>query len=172
MERLIVGTEKNLKQLESRLFRTRMSKQATAAARTALEEANPHLDLDRLTPGAVIKVPDEHDFSVQGDAVIEDVTTIGAIAELFSAAIEESSASSTQLLKDAKAQRTKVSRLLRSKTVAKAAKEDPQLAIEVERVQAAVKAQEQLDKTRGAAAKKAFRQWAEDLDEARTLLPD
>lgn len=172
MERLIVGAEKNLTQLQPRLFRGGMSKEATAAARKALQDANPQLDLDRLKPGVVINVPDEHDFRVQGDAKFDEVTTVGAITELFAEALEETSATSTRLLKDAKAGRTRVSRLLRSKTVAKAAKEDPKLAIEIERVQAAVAAQEALDKARGASAKKAFRQWAKDLDEVRALLPD
>lgn len=172
MRRLIVGTEKNLSQLESRLFRRGLSRASLRAALTALKKANPQVNMDLLKPGMVLTIPDRSEFNQIEDVSMDDVASVGAIANLFAEVLEEAGAKSAAILKESKAEQSRLSKLLRSKEVTHAAKDDPELAAEVEATQVAIEAQAQLDKTNGAATKKAIRQWTKDLDEVRALLPD
>jgi hypothetical protein len=61
---------------------------------------------------------------------------------------------------------------LKSKDVQAAAKKDPRLAEALTAAEAAMTAQIATDKANAASNKKAFRQWASDLDKLRGLLPD
>ena len=55
---LVVGTEKNFAALRPRLFTGRVSTRDARAVAEAIRAANPDVDLDRLTPGTVLTVPE------------------------------------------------------------------------------------------------------------------
>lgn len=56
---LVVGSEKSFKDLRERLFvGGSVSSAAAKRVRDALIDANPHVDLARLTPGLVLTLPD------------------------------------------------------------------------------------------------------------------
>jgi len=58
MPLIVVEQEENAAALVARLLRARTSKSAAERAVSALRESNPGLDLDRLTPGTIVVVPE------------------------------------------------------------------------------------------------------------------
>jgi hypothetical protein len=110
----------------------------TQSAKTSpgvLEQLNPHLDLNRLTPGAVLVLPDEEDTGGKGGkgakrAVV--TTTIGAEAMqsfigFAKEAIEASSQRVQAAAERAKAEESAIAAATKSRAVNAAAEKDPEL---------------------------------------------
>lgn len=64
MRTFIVGDETKLKPLGDKLLLANLSQVRSEAALKALQEANPHADLNKLTRGTVLFVPDAPGFKV------------------------------------------------------------------------------------------------------------
>jgi hypothetical protein len=58
MRTIVVGDEKNLAALRKRILDPGVAGSARKTVDDELRAANPHLDLDKLSPGAVVVVPD------------------------------------------------------------------------------------------------------------------
>jgi hypothetical protein len=171
---LIVGRETTIGALQPRLFKGRVTDKVKDTAIAALRKANPGIDFERLTPGTVLELPKIPEIqapsglstgSVIGDSFSEIASRLGdAVQETETGAAEES--------KSETARRRQLAKALKSKDVQAAAKRDPRLAEALTAAEAAMTAQIATDKANAASNKKAFRQWASDLDKLRGLLPD
>jgi hypothetical protein len=174
MPMLVVGDEKNVAQLKSRLFRGRTSRTAVKTAREALAAANPEVDLDRLTPGMVLTVPDIPEIDVDADLSIGTVTTtpLDEVASRVGALLERTGAASAEVVKRSRADRTRTARVLDSAKVKSAVRGDKELGARVKAARDALDAEAEVEKQQSAATKKAIRQWSTDLDALRKLLPE
>ena len=107
----------------------------TQSAKTApgmLEKLNPHLDLNRLAPGAVLVLPDEVDTGGKGGKRAVVTTTIGAEAMqsfigFAKEAIEASSKRVQAAAERAKAEEAALASATKSRAVNAAAEKDPEL---------------------------------------------
>src|SRR5262245_43661987 len=88
---LIVGSEKNVAALKSRLFKGRVSTAAVQEVTDAIAAANPNTDLKALTPGTILTVPDSPHLAVSGDISLDDSTKelIDAVAEAGSDTLDD-----------------------------------------------------------------------------------
>jgi len=64
MRTFIVGDETKLKAVSEKLLHANLSQVRSEAALKALQQANPHADLNRLARGTVLFVPDTPGFKV------------------------------------------------------------------------------------------------------------
>ncbi|WP_456621081.1 MULTISPECIES: hypothetical protein [unclassified Bradyrhizobium] len=64
MRTFIVGDETKLKTVSEKLLHANLSNVRSEAALKALQEANPHADLNKLAPGTILFVPDTPGFKV------------------------------------------------------------------------------------------------------------
>jgi hypothetical protein len=64
MRTFIVGEDTNLRGVSEKLLHANLSHVRSEAALKALQELNPHADLNRLAPGTVLFVPDTPGFKV------------------------------------------------------------------------------------------------------------
>lgn len=103
MRTFIVGDETKLKALSEKLLLANLSQVRSEAALKALQEANPHADLNKLTRGTVLFVPDAPGFKVS----TTNSATEGPLAALqdlldqaLRVALEETSAGNSARLAD------------------------------------------------------------------------
>src|SRR6266536_3209312 len=71
---VIVGNEKNFAALRPRLFEGKVSSKAAGAVADQLRKANPHANLDKLTPGTILAIPDAANVDVRGDLSLDEPT--------------------------------------------------------------------------------------------------
>ncbi|SEM27563.1 hypothetical protein [Bradyrhizobium sp. OK095] len=103
MRTFIVGDETKLKALSEKLLLANLSQVRSEAALKALQEANPHADLNKLARGTVLFVPDAPGFKVS----TTNSATEGPLAALqdlldqaLRLALEETSAGNSARLAD------------------------------------------------------------------------
>ena len=72
---IVVGTEKNFAALRPRLFEEKVSTKAAGEVADQVQKANPHADLDKLTPGTVLTIPDFADVRLRGELSLDELTT-------------------------------------------------------------------------------------------------
>ena len=72
---VVVGNEKNFAALRPRLFGTKVSSKIAGEVADQVRKANPHADLDKLTPGTVLTIPDSADVQVRGELSLDEPTT-------------------------------------------------------------------------------------------------
>lgn len=109
--------------------------QSAKAAPGMLEQLNPHLDLNRLTPGTVLVLPDEDDTGGKGSKGAKRgvmTTAIGAEAMqsfigFAKEAIEASSKRVQAAAERAKAEEAALASATKSRAVNAAAEKDPEL---------------------------------------------
>ncbi len=171
---MIVGAEKNLSQLKSRLFKGRVSNASFSKVAEAVRRANPQVDLDRLAPGTVLTIPEMPEVHVRGDLSVDEITkaAIDQVSEQFNAALQSVGNASSARAKAAKARRTRASRAIESASVKKEARSNKELGAEVKAVKQAIAAQQEVDKRNSALTKQAIRQWSKDLEDLRSLAGD
>jgi hypothetical protein len=152
MRTIVVGDEKNLAALRKRI----LDPGVTGAVRKGIDEelraANPHLDLERLSPGAVVVVPD-----VPGVAPApqeDDATTPLPVAAPARAV-------------DPGALRKELARQLGSAQLAKAAKGDDLLRAEVARLGETIAEEQRRAEQWTADLAAALPVWREGLDALR-----
>src|SRR5215831_9405815 len=114
---IVVGTEKTFAELAPRLLRGEVSTAASRDVADAMAAANPHVDLEALTPGTVLTVPDVPHVSVVGDVSLDTNSTqvIAAVIDSGEATLEALTAASARLALGAAAERKQLARSLAAK---------------------------------------------------------
>jgi hypothetical protein len=89
---VVVGTEKNFAALRKRLFEGQVSPKVAAEVADQVQAANPHADLDKLTPGTVLTIPAGANVPLRDELSLDDATTselrsLGELAKTQLAAI-------------------------------------------------------------------------------------
>jgi hypothetical protein len=166
----VVTDQKDLESVASHLLRGRVSAANRAAALDALRLANPTLDLDRLSPGAVVVVPADLP-GLRRDASDD---AIGAAATDLFDPVTSGLAALVTAVDDAERTRRLEQRdaevLLDSEIVRRMASSDRQLAATIEEARATFEADAVQAKEQRAALKRASGRWAEELEALRLLL--
>jgi hypothetical protein len=174
MAQLIVGEEKNLTQLNPRLFRGRVSSNAKAKVTEAIREANPHVDPNRLEPGTVLTIPDLPEVDVRGDLSLDEISkqTIAVATSYLQATLQEMAAAEREERKNAKAIRTKLNKTLTSGKVTQISRRDKSVKAMIEAARETLAAKDDKEREESALVKQAFSQWSKDLSLLRSKLPD
>lgn len=173
MPTLIVGEERNLSQLNRRLFQPRVSSEAKNRIVERIRAANPHVDLDNLEPGTVLTVPDEPEVRARDEVGLDEMTkkTIAEAAALFDQVLEDLVAVEREERRQAKAERAALRNALKSNKLAAVARRDKELKGMIQTAQERVEMEEEQDKHRTALTKKAFTKWSKDIEQLRSLIP-
>jgi hypothetical protein len=132
MRTVVVNTERDLAALRTRVMRPGVSEARLRAVEETIRAANPHLDLDRLHPGAVVVLPDHPD--VAGDPASSAVSAIDAVG----AALPKVRETVRQSAQAAARRGDDLARVLTAREVSHAADSDDELRAEVTRLGAAV----------------------------------
>jgi len=169
---IVVGTERNLTALRSRLFEGPVSAAARREIVEAVRDANPHADLEALEPGTILTVPDLPKVRVRGDVSFDDVSkeAVVRIADESKASLEALVAAGREAHRDATTERKRAAKALGAKEVTAAARKDEALAADLVAVRDALAAEDELAKERGAALTKARGEWAAELDTLKILV--
>jgi hypothetical protein len=171
---IIVGAEKNLAALRSRLFSGKVSNAAVHEVSDAIRTANPHVDLDALQPGTVLTVPDHPKVSLRGDVSLDGTSkqAIGAILETIGATLEQLTAAARSREVDHTGERKQLAKALTAKELDAAAREDKTVGAALTSAQDGIAAEEAQAKDRTAALDKARAEWSSELEALKKLLPD
>ena len=169
---IIVGDEKNLTALRSRLFEGPVSPAARREVTDAIRDANPHVDLEALERGTILTVPDLPKVRVRGDVSFDDVSkgAVASVADQSRAGLEALVAAGREANRDAGVQRRRAAKLLDSTEVTAAARKDDALAADVAAVRDALAAEYELAKESGAALTKARGEWTAELGALKGLV--
>jgi hypothetical protein len=168
---LVVGNEKDLSELQARLFSGRVSGARLQRAQAALAAANPHADLAKLKPGTVLTIPDIPEIPDRGALSLDD-----SVAGGIDAIATELANSLADLLGEAKAQ-NRQERAERKETLAafddplvrRAAKGNQDLAAALDAARAAIERDEaDADGVLDGVAK-SVDAWTAEIEELRKL---
>jgi hypothetical protein len=171
---IIVGAEKNLAALRSRLFSGKVSNTAVREVSDAIRTANPHVDLEALHPGTVLTVPDLPKVAVRGDISFDATSkqAVAAILETVATTLEQlTAAARTHEVADA-TERKQVARALSAKELDAAARQDRTVAAALETTREALAAEEAKAKERAAGLDQASAEWSGELEVLKKLLPN
>lgn len=169
---LVVGTEKNFAALRPRLFTGRVSTRDAREVAAAIREANPDVNLDRLTPGTVLTIPEGAGARV-GRELSLDQSVPEALEELASEArtlLDELVAAAKAREREDAAERRLLAKALRSKEVQAAMRGEPALKRDVEAVRKAVDDEAATSEDRLARVDGARTEWFAELDSLRALV--
>jgi hypothetical protein len=168
MSLVVVAQEKNVKELTARLLRADASKAVTERAVKALRAANPTLDLDRLTPGAVVVVPALEEGRARGE---RDDLARGGISEVVEALADQITALSAQAAQaedDDALLRKQAAEVLSDPAIERASHHEALKAL-VGSLGADLDAEEEAAKARQEVMAAAAKDWASDLAALRRL---
>jgi hypothetical protein len=168
---VVVGTEKNFAALRPRLVAGRISTKAAGELAAAIRAANPHANLDKLTPGTVLTIPDAPNVKVRGELSLGD-TLEGALEGLSNAgktALAELTATAGEREGEAAKERKELAKTLASKELEAAGRKDQELAADLEATRKAVDEEDARAGERAAALEKAQGEWAGELDALKGL---
>lgn len=168
---LIVGKEKNLAQLRSRLIEGRLSREANERLTAAIRDANPHVDLKRLKPGTVLTIPKLPEVRLRPK--IDVLSDPGAPAESIVgelvAALGEMERVGAEQGKTARAQRVALGRTLKLKALDSRAKRDKVLKQNIAAANESLSARQEAAKQAEADLKAATSTWADGLARLQDL---
>jgi hypothetical protein len=166
MALLVVGTEKNFAGLRSRLFEGRVSPKVAARVAAAVQAANPHADLDRLTPGTVLTIPDEPKVRIRGELSWGETAkvAIGEIAQGAQLMLEEVVTIAKVREREDAAERKAILTALGSRELRAAMREDPEFGSDVDVAFAALEKEGSSATERAAALKGAQADWSSEID--------
>jgi hypothetical protein len=170
---IIVGTEKNLAALRSRLFSGKVSNTTVREVSDAIRAANPHVDLNALHPGTVLSVPDLPKVAVRGDVSLDGTSkaAIGAILTTVATTLEQlTEVARTHQVDDTK-ERKLLARTLTAKELDAAARQDKTVAASLQAAREGLAAEEARAKERLAALDQARAEWSGELEALKRLLP-
>jgi hypothetical protein len=168
---IVVGNEKTITALRSRLFTGKVSTAALRETTEAIAAANPHADLKALQPGTILTIPDSPHVSVKGDVSLDDQTKelIEGIANVGASALEELTARAKQVESEAAADRKQLAKTLAGKDLDAAARKDKALGADLKTAQDAVAADDAQAKDRAAALDEANADWTAELTAFKQL---
>jgi hypothetical protein len=153
MRTIVVGDEKNLAALRKRILDPGASGSVRKGIDDELRAANPHLDLDKLSPGAVVVVPDVPGVSAPP---VDDQTTTALPVNFAAPKAIDLGAASKDLAKQ-----------LGSSQLTKATKGDDLLRAEVTRLNGALTDEQERAKQWQADLAAALPAWRSALDALR-----
>jgi hypothetical protein len=169
---LVVGSEKNITALHPRLFAGRTSRSDIAVAAEAIRAANPHADLDRLTPGTVLSIPEDVGARTEGDLLLDQTVDEGLDAlaangrELLDHLIDQARARE----RESGAEHRSVAKTLRSKELTAAMRKQPGLRKDVEAARKAVDDEEAATKERASQLAGMRDEWLAELASLQELI--
>jgi hypothetical protein len=169
---IVVGNEKNFAALRPRLFAGKVSSKAAGEVAAEIRKANPHANLDRLTPGTVLTVPDSPRVGLRGELSLDE-TTRGAIAGLANFGqnvLDDVVATAGRQEAEEKKERARVQKALDGLAGDTSMRRERDLAKDLEQARGALAEEENRGKERTAALKKAQAEWAAGLEELKGLL--
>ena len=170
MRTIVVGDEKNLAALRKRLLDPGVTGSVRKGVDEELRAANPHLDLDRLSPGAVVVVPDLPGVAAStGDQATATGTALpGDLGDVVAgtAGGRAGSLGATRTI-DLGAARLELARQLGSAQLTKAVKGDDQLKAEVSRLGEALAEEQRRSQRWQADLEAAIPGWQAGLDALR-----
>ena len=170
---IVVGAEKNLAALRSRLFSGRVSNHVVHDVTEAIAAANPHVDLKALQPGTVLTVPDHPRVAVQGDLSVDEASrqALDGVTQAGIQALEQLSATAKSRAREAAAEGKALARLLSGRDLAAELRKDRELAADVGAVREAAAAEDANAKQRAAAFEEARSEWTRELNALSKLVP-
>jgi hypothetical protein len=172
---IVVGQEKNFAALRPRLFAARVSNKTAGAVAAEIRAANPHANLDRLTPGTVLRVPEAPSVRVRGELSLDETTksAIEGVANHGKSVLGELAGAAEQREKEATAERKAVLKALEAVGTGTAGRaRDKELAKDLENARKALTEEEDRAKERSATVQKAQAEWTAALDELKARLDD
>jgi hypothetical protein len=162
---LVVGKEKSLAAVATRMLTARASKSAHADAVNALRAANPGIDHDRLQPGTVLVVPEVADARVKiegaHDGSVTDLTeqvkaALAGLADAVDGHTERDSAS-----------RERTARAVGAAELKRAAARDPELRTRLAELGRTVKADAKSAAAEADALRATLRDWTAAVEAVR-----
>jgi hypothetical protein len=137
---LVVGNEKNFRDLRPRLFTGRVPAAALQRANAALAGANPHVDLGALQPGTVLTIPDVPEILDRGplllDASVQD--RIAAVADELTSSLAAMRDEAKGQVRQARAEHKQTLAAFDDDLVRRAASGNPDLAAALDAARAAI----------------------------------
>jgi hypothetical protein len=169
---IVVDTEKNFAELHPRLFADKVSNKAAGEVAEAVRKANPHADLDKLTPGTVLTVPDSSNVRVRGELSLDETTTsaISNLADFGKAAIGEVADGAAKREADAKAERSQALKSLDAIGSGTAKPRERGLAKDLETARKALVEEDAQAEERASRLEKAQAEWTAGLDALKNLV--
>ena len=172
---IIVGNEKNFAGLRSRLFTGRVSTAVVHDVTEAIAAANPHADLNALTPGTVLTIPDLPKVNVSGNLSLDATTkeALARIAEQSGNVLEQLVATSHGVDRDDASERNALSSAfsgaqLNANVVGRVTDKD--LVNDLKALRKAVSDEEKTAQARAAALQEASSAWSADLKTLQGML--
>jgi hypothetical protein len=132
MRIVVVNTEKDLAELRARVVRPGTTEAGLRSAEASIRAANPHLDLARLQPGAVVVLPDHPDVAAEPSG------RAAASLDAAAAAVPAVGDAVKQAAQAATRKSDELARVLADREVNQAATTDDELRAEIARLAAAV----------------------------------
>lgn len=170
---VVVGNEKNFNALRPRLFEGKVSGKAAAEVAEEVRRANPHVDLDKLTPGTVLTIPDSQNLKVRGDLSLDEATTKGAVegvANFGKAALGDLVGTAERREAEAKADRRKVLKSLDAVRGDTTKARERGLAKELETARKALAEEDDRANERATTVRQAQEEWTAGLDALAQLV--
>lgn len=169
---IVVGNEKNFAALRPRLFAGKVSNKAAGDVAAEIRKANPHANLDKLTPGTVLTVPDSPRVGVRGELSLDETTrsAITGLANFGQGVLDDLAGAAGRQETEDKKERARVQKALAGLAGDTSSRRDRELAKDLESARGALAEEEDRAKERAATLKKAQAEWTAGLDELKGLL--
>jgi hypothetical protein len=167
----VVGAQKTLAELAPALLRSRIPARVRDSALDAIRRANPGLDLDRITPGTVVLVPE-----VEGlRPALRETGPVDQVADDLVSQVRdglEALVAAADAAEEARAAEKRDSQeLLASSLVQRLSAQSAELAANVDSVRATHKRDDVDGRRQLAQLHEAAQEWGADLETLRSLLP-
>lgn len=169
---IVVGQEKNFAALRPRLFATKVSNQVAGRVAAEIREANPHVNLDRLTPGTVLNVPAAPSVRVRGELSLDETTrgAVEGVANLGKSLLADLVGTAETREAEARSERRAVLKALDGVGAGAGRARDRDLAKNLESARKALAEEDDRAKERSATLKRAQGEWSAALDELKARL--
>ncbi len=169
---IVVGKEKNFAALRPRLFADKVSNKTAGDVAAEIRKSNPHANLDRLTPGTVLTVPDSPKVRVRGELSLDETTkaAIAGLAGFGKSVLDDLAGTAERRGAEAKAERKRVLKALDGLGGRSARQRDRELAKDLESARNALAEEDDRAQERAATLKKAQAEWTAELDALQGLL--
>lgn len=162
---VVVGNEKNFAGLRSRLFEGQVSTKVQNEVAQQVQEANPHANLDKLTPGTVLTIPADAKVQLRADLSLDEPTSneLRSLGEQGKALLAELVTAAGE--REAEARDERASALQAIDSVGAAIKKrEPGLTTELESARKALEEDDALAQQRMDQVKQAQAEWTDGLD--------
>jgi hypothetical protein len=166
---VVVGNEKNFAALRPRLFGDKVSRTEAREVADAIQEANPHADLDKLTPGTVLIVPDSPIVRVRGELALDEPTVKGVegLGQLGKQALDGLAEAANRRTAEARKERARVLKAIESFEARTDRPKDTRLTKNLKSARQALEGEDDRAQQRAAKLAQAQAEWEAGLDALR-----